>query len=360
VTAVLRWVVLASAAALLGWTGQLLEVPGGWFVGPLLVSVTYALLSRRKTRVGRPVLMAAQTVIGTMIGGAIHVESLAGLVPFLPQVALVLIVTLGVSLAAGLLLARTGKISRETAVLGTLPGGASAMTLLSIETGADSRVVALMQYLRVFLVVLSSSLVAHLLSHAVPGAHAAALPVPTVPPTWIDYAGTVAIAVAGAFAGVAARLPTATFLGPMILSFLASAFHLIHPVWFWGVPQGAYVILGLYVGLLFDRASVVASLKLLPLLVVNGLALIVLCGLSGWGFAALIGAQPLTGYLATSPGGADTVAIIALGSGANFGIVFSVQILRFVVILAAGPPLARAVLKRFKSSDTPFSGGTHE
>jgi membrane AbrB-like protein len=354
------WIALAAAATLLGWAGQTFEVPGGWFVGPLLVSVTFALLSPKKTGVGRPVLMGAQTVIGTMIGGAIHTESLTALAPFLPQVAGVLMVTLAVSLAAGLVLAKTGKLSRETAVLGTLPGGASAMTLLSIETGADSRVVALMQYLRVFLVVLSSSLVAHWLSHAVPGSHPAALPMPAAPPTWVDYAGSVVIAVAGAFAGQAARLPTATFLGPMILSFLVSAFHLIHSVWPWGIPQAAYVILGLYVGLLFDRGSVIASIKLMPLLIANGIVLIVLCGLSGWAFAALIGAPALTGYLATSPGGADTVAIIALGSGANFGIVFSVQILRFMVILIAGPPLARLVLKRLKPQTTKTPGGTHE
>jgi membrane AbrB-like protein len=354
------WAALAIAAALLGWGGQVLEVPGGWFVGPLLASVTFALLSPRPAKVARPVLMTAQTVIGTMIGGAIHVESLAGLTPYLPEVAGVLAVTLAVAVAAGLLLARTGAMGRETAVLGTLPGGASAMTLLSIEAGADARVVALMQYLRVFLVVLCSSLVAHLLSHAVPGAHVATLPAPSVPPTWVDYAGTVVIAAAGAFGGMASRLPTATFLGPMLLAVMASAFHLVHPVWPVGVPQTAYVILGMYVGLLFDRGSVIASIKLLPLLIASGLALIVLCGLAGWGFAALIGVQALTGYLATSPGGADTIAIIALGSGADFGIVFSVQILRFLVILLVGPPLARLILKLSKKPNIETTGGTHE
>jgi membrane AbrB-like protein len=354
------WAALAVTAALLGWGGQLLEVPGGWFVGPLLASVTFALLSPRPARVTRPVLMAAQTIIGTMIGGAIHVESLVALTPYLPEVAGVLAVTLAVAVGAGLLLARTGAVGRETAVLGTLPGGASAMTLLSIETGADSRVVALMQYLRVFLVVLCSSLVAHLMSHAVPGVHVAALPVPAVPPTWVDYAGTVVIAATGAVVGTVTRLPTATFLGPMLLAVLAQAFHLVHPAWPLGVPQTAYVILGMYVGLLFDRGSVVASIKLLPLLIASGLALIVACGLAGWGFAALIGTPALTGYLATSPGGADTVAIIALGSGADFGIVFSVQILRFLVILIAGPPLARLVLKLSKKPAPQTSGGNHE
>lgn len=338
------WCGLVVVALSLGWGLQVLEVPGGWFVGPVLAALAAALLSPRKHRVARPVLMAAQPVIGVVIGGAIRPDAIALLFPYLPEVAGLLAMTLAASITAGLLLARTGLLSRETAVLGSLPGGASAMTLLSLETGADSKVVALMQYLRVFLVVISSSLVAHLLAHAVPGAPVG-FPAPEHPPTGLDYAGTVVLAVAGAFGGRALHLPTAAFLGPMILGFLAAAFHLIHPLWPFGVSQAAYVVLGLYVGLLFDRKSVLDALRLLPWLVASSLALIIICGLAGWAFASILGQPALTGYLASSPGGADTVAIIALGSGVNFGIVFSVQILRFVVILIAGPTLARLVLK---------------
>jgi hypothetical protein len=55
---------------------------------------------------------------------------------------------------AGWILARWGSIPAATAAWGSAPGGASAMTAMSVEYGADPRVVAFMQYLRVTVVVL--------------------------------------------------------------------------------------------------------------------------------------------------------------------------------------------------------------
>ena len=55
-----------------------------------------------------------------------------------------------------------------------------------------------------------------------------------------------------------------------------------------------------------------------------------------WALAALTGIDGLTAYLATTPGGIDSVAVMALGSGADAPLVLAVQMLRlFAVILAA-------------------------
>ncbi len=68
------------------------------------------------------------------------------------------------------------------------------------------------------------------------------------------------------------------------------------------------------------------------------LALIALCG----GLAVLLivfaGIDPLTAYLATSPGGADSVAIIAASSNVDAAFVMSMQTLRFLGVLLAAPP----------------------
>jgi uncharacterized membrane protein AbrB (regulator of aidB expression) len=55
------------------------------------------------------------------------------------------------------------------------------------------------------------------------------------------------------------------------------------------------------------------------------------------------GIDPLTAYLATSPGGADSVAIIAASSNVDAAFVMSMQTLRFLGVLLAGPALARFV-----------------
>jgi uncharacterized protein len=56
--------------------------------------------------------------------------------------------------------------------------------------------------------------------------------------------------------------------------------------------------------------------------------------------------RPLTAYLATSPGGMDAVAIIAASSNVDIAFVMALQTLRFMIVLIAGPPLARFIAQR--------------
>jgi hypothetical protein len=58
------------------------------------------------------------------------------------------------------------------------------------------------------------------------------------------------------------------------------------------------------------------------------------------------GIDPLSAYLATTPGGMDTVAIIAASSTVDVSFVMALQTVRFVIVLFAGPPLARFIAQR--------------
>ena len=52
-----------------------------------------------------------------------------------------------------------------------------------------------------------------------------------------------------------------------------------------------------------------------------------------------IGTDPLTAYLATSPGGADSVAIIAASSNVDVPFVMAMQMARFILVLLVVPVL---------------------
>jgi uncharacterized membrane protein AbrB (regulator of aidB expression) len=58
-----------------------------------------------------------------------------------------------------------------------------------------------------------------------------------------------------------------------------------------------------------------------------------------------IGIDLLTAYLATGPGGMDTVAIIATSSSADLSFVMALQAIRFLIVLVLGPPLARFIAR---------------
>ena len=107
------------------------------------------------------------------------------------------------------------------------------------------------------------------------------------------------------------------------------------------MPQGAFLVLGLWVGLLFDRASIKRAGRLFPFVLASSVGLVVACAGLGWSLTALTDIDGLTAYLATTPGGIDSVAIMALGSGAGAPLVLAVQTLRLFAVVLAGTLLGR-------------------
>ena len=65
--------------------------------------------------------------------------------------------------------------------------------------------------------------------------------------------------------------------------------------------------------------------------------------LAGVLLVVLTHVDPLTAYLSTTPGGLDSVSIIALGSGSNVALVLAIQMLRLFAVVASGPPLAKLI-----------------
>ena len=78
-----------------------------------------------------------------------------------------------------------------------------------------------------------------------------------------------------------------------------------------------------------------------------------MCG----GIAALMvyvaGVDPLTAYLATSPGGSDSIAIIAASTEVDLSFVMAMQTVRMIAVLFIGPPLTRFISTRTKPPSKP-------
>jgi uncharacterized protein len=337
------WLALGVGSALAGYLAQRAGLPAGWLVGPMLVALVVALLWEKHPTVPRWGRIASLAVVGGVLASAFR----PSVVPLISRhwlpVALVICSTLVLSLGVGLLLPVLVRLDRKTAALGTLPGAASGMLAMSDPLGADARLVALMQYTRVVVVVVAATLVGRF--GLVSGTESMPIAGPQTVPGSTDllvqnnvatYALTALVAGLGAWAGTKFRLPAGAVLGPLILGILLEELGVMHLAWPQGVPQAAYLVLGLWVGLLFDGDSIKRAGRLLPVVLLSAIGLVVACAALGWALSTLTGIDPITAYLATTPGGIDSVAIVALGSGADAPLVLAIQMLRLLAVIAAG------------------------
>jgi membrane AbrB-like protein len=243
------------------------------------------------------------------------------------------------STGLGWWLTRRQVMPGTTALWGMAPGAATAMVVMSESFGADVRLVAFMQYTRVVVV----TLVAALVTRAVVGPPDSASAIPWWPPT-----APQALALTAALcwaAALAQRLNLAG--GSMVLPLVAAA--LVQGLWGWtpALPPAlmalAYAAIGWSVGLRFTRGIALHALRALPQVLLS-IALLMGVGLAtGTALVLTTGLDALSAFLATCPGGADSMAVIAATSAVDTGFVMAMQLARFLVVLVAGPAVTRRV-----------------
>jgi membrane AbrB-like protein len=213
------------------------------------------------------------------------------------------------------------------------------------DLGADDRLVAFMQYLRLAVVVLFTPVIVGI---AFPGRvqHGGGSSHEHLLGTAGGWAMTAAVAAAGAVIGARLRLPAAAFLGPTLL---AAVLTLTGAIGDLAVPplarEVAFAAIGLYIGLRFERDTLRQIGRLIGPVLVSIVALIVGCFALAWVLQETAGVSLLDAYLATTPGGLYAVLPIAFGSGADASFVLAVQGLRILVMVLAAPAIVRLLLR---------------
>jgi uncharacterized protein len=341
-TPALQWslLVLGSLAAALAF--EACALPAALLLGPMVAGIAIG-AGGGTIRVAPAPYAAAQAILGCMIA---RVLSPSILVSFLKDGPLFVGVIAAVIAASGVLgwaVSRWGVLPGATAVWGVSPGAASAMMIMAEAYGADAQTVALMQYLRVVFVATAASVIAHFF--AGPGAVAHAAPF-FAPLHGRAFAETLALAAVGALGGRLLRLPAGALLLPLALGALLHGAGLMTielPQWLLAL---AYAAIGWRIGLGFTRRLLLHAWRALPQIVASILVLMGFCELLALGLAFVRGVDPLSAYLATSPGGLDSVAIIAASTKVDVSFVMAMQTVRFVLVLLIGPWMARFLAER--------------
>lgn len=334
-----QWLLFLLLASTSGILLEMLNIPAALLLGPMLCGIAMGVLGA-KIRMPRVYFKLSQGVIGCLIAHSMTLAILFEILQIWHIMLITTVVTLLLSVIVGAISVRFGGLPGSTAAWGTSPGGASTMVVMAEEYGADVRVVATMQYIRVICVVLMAALVSHLLGDVSKG-HQVVSNIVWNQSVFLSFGLTLVVLLVGVYLG--RFIPAGFLLVPMFIGTLLQIFgvvNLVIPHWMVAI---AYGIMGAYIGLRFDRETLRYVMYAMPVMMGTSLLLILLCGVSALGVSWWLGVDYLSAYLATSPGGLDSLSVVAIDVHADVGLVMAMQTLRLFAVILTGPFLTKYI-----------------
>jgi membrane AbrB-like protein len=337
----LHWALLISLSVLVAAFLFWLRLPAALLLGPMIVAAILAIRGVRLT-VGTTPFHFAQGIIGCLVASS--------MTPQVVQVFLgnwrlslsVVVLTLLTTTTISWVMAAKRLLPGTTALWGLSAGAASAMVVLADAHGEDTRLVAFMQYFRAALVATSASLVAGFF-----GVGAIQGTIDWFPALeWSSLVATGGMVTLAVAIGRWLKLPGGPLLVPMVIGAFINGTYgpvIVLPQWALAV---AFAIIGWRVGLAFTRSILTYVARALPAIAAATLLLIAICAGMSWYVAWFAGVDPLTAYLATSPGGLDTISAIAAASRSDMSFVMTFQSIRFLAVVLVAPGLIRFIAKR--------------
>jgi membrane AbrB-like protein len=337
---------IALAGAL---TFTFLGLPAGLVSGSVLAVATAALIGR-PVRVPLELARVCYVIVGALLGTVVTPETLRGITTWPVSIALVMVGSLAMMLATMSYLRIVHRWDPLSALLGASPGAMAQGIALATELGGDLRGIAIVQTVRVLLLVVGLP----------NGLALFGLVVPSMPvargPAGLAVLGEmillVVVSTAFAIAFLKLRFPGGLLFGAMTGSAILHGSGLIHaalPVWLGGA---SVVTLGALVGSRFANTT--------PRMLVGYLG----AALGSFAVAMavatvfiLIDAHllrfPIANIvIAFSPGAQDTMMVLALALHLDPVFVGAHHLARFLVVTLSVAVAARRVARcRPESSD---------
>ena len=356
----IKTIALLAIAMVVGISFSWLHVPVGWLLAPMLVGIAYAIIQGSRQPLPPAFKMVGQVIIGIFTATRFSPETLSVATTYALPLLLCVFTTGSLSMFNGYLLSRWAGIDRTTAFLGFIPGAASSIVAMSEEMGADALTVALIQYVRVLLVVLLLPTTASLLFPVNPGTQVAA-PVamannlPSLP-IILNLLVLAVCGVLGVWGGRRLRLPSSGFLGPFIVGLVT----------FWILPYQLQVpqflfcagllLVGLSIGVQFDWQIAQKLLKAVLIEVGLVILLILSCLAVGYEFHLVTHVDTITAVLGFTPGGIEAMIATVMQLGGDTGLVLAMQLTRMLSILLIAPWLVAVLVKNVKRSEGESEG----
>lgn len=327
-------VILIYAGALAaGFVMSWLNVPLPWMIGPMLFAGMVSAASRKVAvpAITRPV---GQTVVAAFVGLAFTPAAVVAVAEqIVPMVAAALLTIAAGFVVAGVLM-RLTSIDVISASLASVPGGPVEMAALASRYRVAPGPVAFAQTMRIALLVLIIPPVLVGMAGGAPDLSA------VLTSGEVGLLGAVlllAIAAAGGVLFQAIRVFSPFFLGPLAFSAAAAALSLPVSMPPFILLASAQILLGVWLGCMFDRDMLRRSRSFIPAAFVSTLVLLVLCAAMAFAISALTGIDRQVMVLATAPGSVTEMALTAKILQQGVAMVTAFHVVRVFIILPAAP-----------------------
>lgn len=352
VRAVVRWTVVLTACYTLAECAETLALPAPQLPVSLLVGTVLALTGLVREQPPRPLTRSSHAVVGALMGTYLDLPTLRSIAPTAAPLALVTLASVGICTAVAFGLTHLTRIPLPDSLLGLTPGGSAAIVASADDVGADPRLVAFAQYIRVGLVAFTAPFIALTVQPAPTTPDTSGEPVDIALPATghlIAASGQLtgllvltAICVLGGHLGRRLALPAPVLLGTMLVAATAVATDAVSGF----TPAGplrdlVFVVVGLEVGLRFTRPVLRHVGRLIPHLAAATILVCAACAGLAWLLATLLGTSFLEAYLATTPGGINAVLATAASTRVDVPVVSTVQSLRLFAVCLLVPFLIR-------------------
>lgn len=348
-----RILVIYVGAVIIGYAASWLRVPLPWMIGPMMFAGVVSALSGYATvpRITRPV---GQTVVAGVVGLAFTPSAVTALAEQIIPMLAAALMTIVAGFATAAVLMRLTRIDVISASLASIPGGPVEMAALASRYGVAPGPVAFAQTLRITLLVL---IIPPALLAINGGGRDAALVLTSGVVDYLGGALLLAIAAAGGFFFRWIRVSSPFFLGPLAFAATASALSIpisMPPYW---VLASAQVLLGVWLGCMFDRETLIESRGFIAAAIVSTALLLILCVAMAFALSAMTGIEWQTMVLATAPGSVTEMALTANVLQQGVAVVTAFHVVRIFVILPLAP-LIFATTARFanRSGRAPEEG----
>ena len=239
-------------AAAGGITFAKLGIPAGLISGSVL-AVSIAALAGRPMRVPRAFQRVCFVLVGILLGAIVTPETLRGMATWPLSIAVLAVATICMIAATTSYLRFVHGWDWASAFLGASPGAMAQVVALSAEFKADLRGVAIVQVMRVLLIVIGlpgSLALAGLWAGSVIGA-----PEPVGGSSLIELVILVAVSTALALLLRWMKFPGGLLFGAMAGSAILHGTGWVHAVLPWWLGGGAVIVIGAIAGSRFSNTS---------------------------------------------------------------------------------------------------------